>query len=37
MSKINYREDQIPIINYTAGTMAVPALTLAGKTFIVTN
>ena len=37
MSKINYREDQIPIINYTGGTMAVPAVPGAGKTFIVTN
>lgn len=31
MSKINYREDQIPIINYTSGTMAVPAVPGAGK------
>ncbi len=37
MSKINYREDQIPIINYQNGTMAVPAVPGAGKTFIVTN
>ncbi|MGL5694175.1 MAG: UvrD-helicase domain-containing protein, partial [Peptostreptococcaceae bacterium] len=37
MSKINYREDQIPIINYIEGTMAVPAVPGAGKTFIVTN
>ena len=37
MSKINYREDQIPIINYEQGTMAVPAVPGAGKTFIVTN
>lgn len=37
MSKINYREDQIPIINYEEGTMAVPAVPGAGKTFIVTN
>ncbi|XTR38247.1 ATP-dependent helicase [Paraclostridium tenue] len=37
MSKINYREDQIPIINYERGTMAVPAVPGAGKTFIVTN
>lgn len=37
MSKINYREDQIPIINYEGGTMAVPAVPGAGKTFIVTN
>ena len=37
MSKINDREDQIPIINYEQGTMAVPAVPGAGKTFIVTN
>ena len=37
MSKINYREDQIPIIQYENGTMAVPAVPGAGKTFIVTN
>ncbi|MGL5348669.1 MAG: ATP-dependent helicase [Peptostreptococcaceae bacterium] len=37
MSKINYREDQIPIIQYEKGTMAVPAVPGAGKTFIVTN
>jgi DNA helicase-2/ATP-dependent DNA helicase PcrA len=37
MSIINYREDQIPIINYKGGTMAVPAVPGAGKTFIVTN
>ena len=37
MSDINYRKDQIPIINYTEGTMAVPAVPGAGKTFIVTN
>ena len=37
MSNINYREDQIPIINYEQGTMAVPAVPGAGKTFIVTN
>lgn len=35
--KINYREDQTPIINYEGGTMAVPAVPGAGKTFIVTN
>ena len=37
MSKINYREDQLPIINYEGGKMAVPAVPGAGKTFIVTN
>ncbi|RDY25961.1 ATP-dependent helicase [Romboutsia weinsteinii] len=37
MNKINYREDQIPIIKYEGGTMAVPAVPGAGKTFIVTN
>ena len=37
MSKINYREDQLPIIQYENGKMAVPAVPGAGKTFIVTN
>ncbi|MEF9991733.1 MAG: ATP-dependent helicase [Romboutsia sp.] len=37
MKNISYREDQIPIINYESGTMAVPAVPGAGKTFIVTN
>lgn len=37
MNNISYREDQIPIINYESGTMAVPAVPGAGKTFIVTN
>ena len=37
MSKINYREDQLPIIKYESGKMAVPAVPGAGKTFIVTN
>ena len=37
MSKINYREDQLPIINYEGGKMAVSAVPGAGKTFIVTN
>ena len=37
MNNINYREDQIPIISYEQGTMAVPAVPGAGKTFIVTN
>ena len=31
MSKINYREDQLPIINYEGGKMAVPAVPGAGK------
>lgn len=31
MININYREDQIPIINYDNGTMAVPAVPGAGK------
>ncbi|MGL6107698.1 ATP-dependent helicase [Romboutsia sp.] len=37
MNNINYRDDQIPIIKYENGTMAVPAVPGAGKTFIVTN
>lgn len=37
MNNINYREDQLPIIGYENGTMAVPAVPGAGKTFIVTN
>ena len=37
MSKINYREDQLPIIQYENGKMAVSAVPGAGKTFIVTN
>ena len=37
MNNINYREDQLPIISYENGTMAVPAVPGAGKTFIVTN
>lgn len=37
MSDINYREDQLPIIQYEGGKMAVPAVPGAGKTFIVTN
>ncbi|WP_304341553.1 ATP-dependent helicase [Metaclostridioides mangenotii] len=37
MNNIKYREDQLPIINYESGTMAVPAVPGAGKTFIVTN
>ncbi len=37
MGDINYREDQLPIIQYEGGKMAVPAVPGAGKTFIVTN
>ncbi|MEG0855760.1 MAG: ATP-dependent helicase [Terrisporobacter sp.] len=37
MTKINYREDQLLIIQYEEGKMAVPAVPGAGKTFIVTN
>lgn len=37
MNKINYREDQLPIIQYEGGKMAVSAVPGAGKTFIVTN
>lgn len=37
MRKITYREDQVPIIEYKSGTMAVPAVPGAGKTFIVTR
>lgn len=37
MSKITYREDQKPIMEYKSGTMAVPAVPGAGKTFIVTR
>lgn len=37
MNNINYRQDQLPIIKYENGTMAVPAVPGAGKTFIVTN
>lgn len=37
MNNICYREDQIPIMEYETGTMAVPAVPGAGKTFIVTN
>ncbi|MCT8977748.1 ATP-dependent helicase [Clostridium sp. CX1] len=32
-----FRDDQIPIMEYTGGTMAVPAVPGAGKTFIVAN
>lgn len=34
---ITYRKDQIPIINYEKGTMAVQAVPGAGKTFIITH
>lgn len=37
MNNINYRQDQIQIMEYKGGTMAVPAVPGAGKTFIVTN
>ena len=37
MGKINYREDQREIMKYRKGTMAVPAVPGAGKTFIVTR
>lgn len=37
MSKITYREDQKEIMEYKSGTMAVPAVPGAGKTFIVTR
>ncbi|MEW9121954.1 MAG: ATP-dependent helicase [Thermotaleaceae bacterium] len=32
-----FREDQLPIMAYRDGTMAVPAVPGAGKTFIITN
>lgn len=34
---MGFREDQKPIMEYTGGTMAVPAVPGAGKTFIVAN
>ncbi len=34
---MQFREDQIPIMEYEGGTMAVPAVPGAGKTFIVAN
>lgn len=37
MIRLNFREDQIPIMNYSGGTMAVPAVPGAGKTFIVAH
>lgn len=35
--KIIYRDDQKPIMQYRGGTMAVPAVPGAGKTFIICN
>jgi DNA helicase-2/ATP-dependent DNA helicase PcrA len=35
--KIIYRDDQRPIMEYRGGTMAVPAVPGAGKTFIICN
>ncbi|MBU3093620.1 ATP-dependent helicase [Clostridium sp. CF011] len=35
--KISYRDDQLPIMEYRGGTMAVPAVPGAGKTFIICN
>ena len=35
--EVSFREDQKPIMQYTGGTMAVPAVPGAGKTFIVAN
>lgn len=37
MIKVNFRKDQKPIMQYTGGTMAVPAVPGAGKTFVVAN
>ena len=37
VKKIVYREDQLPIMLYRGGTMAVPAVPGAGKTFIICN
>jgi len=34
---VSFREDQKPIMQYIGGTMAVPAVPGAGKTFIVAN
>ena len=34
---MTFREDQLPIMAYEGGTMAVPAVPGAGKTFIVAN
>lgn len=37
MNEIIYRDDQKPIMEYRGGTMAVPAVPGAGKTFIICN
>ncbi|MBZ9686796.1 ATP-dependent helicase [Clostridium estertheticum] len=37
VKEIIYREDQLPIMKYRGGTMAVPAVPGAGKTFIICN
>ncbi|MBZ9636273.1 ATP-dependent helicase [Clostridium sp. FP1] len=37
VKEIIYRDDQLPIIGYREGTMAVPAVPGAGKTFIICN
>ncbi|WP_242842563.1 hypothetical protein [Clostridium tyrobutyricum] len=34
---MRFREDQIPILEYNGGTMAVSAVPGAGKTFIVSH
>ncbi|MGV8981524.1 ATP-dependent helicase [Clostridium sp.] len=37
VKEIIYRDDQLPIMQYRGGTMAVPAVPGAGKTFIICN
>jgi len=37
VKEIIYRDDQLPIMEYRGGTMAVPAVPGAGKTFIICN
>ncbi|MBU3127715.1 ATP-dependent helicase [Clostridium tagluense] len=37
VKEIIYRDDQLPIMGYREGTMAVPAVPGAGKTFIICN
>lgn len=37
VKEIIYRDDQLPIMKYRGGTMAVPAVPGAGKTFIICN
>lgn len=37
MRQVQFREDQVSIMEYDGGTMAVPAVPGAGKTFIVAN